>query len=71
MEIDRDHNAALNLEQYFYFFILSQVISLHRVAESSTETLNACEEIVRPVYLQAHLDEAGRQALPKTGHERP
>jgi len=71
LEIDRDYNAALNLEQYFYFFILSQVILLLPVAESSAETLNACEEAVRPVYLQARLAETGRQALTKTGHKRP
>ena len=71
LEIDRDYNAALNLEQYFYFFILSQVILLLPAAESSAETLNACEEAVRPVYLQARLAETGRQALTKAGHKRP
>jgi transposase len=70
LELDRDHNAALNLEQYFYTFILSQAISLSPVAESSAETLKACEETVRPAYLQARLSEAGRQALAKVGHKR-
>jgi putative transposase len=69
--IDRDYNAALNLEQYFYQFVLSQVIPNNPVAESSTETLNACGETVRPAYLQARLSEPGRQALPKIGHKRP
>ncbi|MHA2113606.1 MAG: hypothetical protein ACXAC6_18355 [Candidatus Hodarchaeales archaeon] len=41
------------------------------VAESSAETLNACGETIRPVNLQARLDEAGRQALSKTDHNRP
>ncbi len=36
----------------------------------SAETLNACGETVRPAYLQARLDEPGRQALIKTGHKR-
>ena len=71
LTIDRDYNAALNLAQYFYQFIRSQVIQLSTVASSSDETLNACEETVRPVSMQARHDEAGRQALPKTGHKRP
>lgn len=50
---------------------LWQVNSHGYVAESSAETLNACGELVRPVYQQAHLNEAGRQALSKTGHKRP
>ena len=66
LEFDRDYNAALNLEQYFYSYILWQVISQSHVAESSAETLNACVEMIRPVYPQAHLNEAGRQALLKT-----
>ena len=48
--IDRDYNAALNLEQYFYQFVLSQVISITPVAESSAETLNACGETVGPAF---------------------
>ena len=71
LELDRDYNAALNLEQYFYCFILWQITKLIPVAESSAETLNACEEMVRPVVLQAHLHEAGRQTLTKRGHKRP
>jgi putative transposase len=66
-EFDRDHNAALNLEQYFYIFVLSQVSqnikekSDNPVAESSAET-------VRPVLLQARLNESGRIApLTSTG----
>lgn len=70
-EFDRDHNAALNLQQYFYSFILWQVNSHSYVAESSAETLNACGELVRPAYQQAHLNEAGRQALSTNGHKRP
>ncbi|MFX0151291.1 MAG: hypothetical protein ACFFAJ_10950 [Candidatus Hodarchaeota archaeon] len=38
---------------------LWQVNSHGYVAESSAETLNACGELVRPVYQQAHLNEAG------------
>jgi putative transposase len=71
LELDRDHNAALNLEQYFYLFILSQITQLHPVAESSAETLNACGETVRPAKRQARLSEAGRQALTKIGHKKP
>ncbi|MHA2061941.1 MAG: RNA-guided endonuclease InsQ/TnpB family protein [Candidatus Hodarchaeales archaeon] len=71
LKLDRDHNAAINLEQYFYFFIQWQVISGNSVAESSAETLNACGEVVRPAYQQAHLNEAGRLALSKTGRTRP
>ncbi|MFW9903116.1 MAG: RNA-guided endonuclease InsQ/TnpB family protein [Candidatus Thorarchaeota archaeon] len=71
LTLDRDYNAALNLVHYFHCFILSQVTSHIPVAESSAETLNACEETVSPVSLQTRLDEAGRQALAKTGHTRP
>ena len=71
LKLDRDYNAALNLEQYFYFFILSQVIPVIPVAESSAETLNACEETVSPVDLQARLNEAGRQAPMTIGPKRP
>ncbi|MHA2236825.1 MAG: helix-turn-helix domain-containing protein [Candidatus Hodarchaeales archaeon] len=56
--------ALRNLDQAF------QAISLSPVAESSAETLKACEETVRPAYLQARLSEAGRQALAKVGHKR-
>ncbi|MHA2053034.1 MAG: RNA-guided endonuclease InsQ/TnpB family protein [Candidatus Hodarchaeales archaeon] len=70
-ELDRDHNAALNLEQYFYFFIQWQVISHNSVAESSAETLNACGEVTRPAYQQAHLNEAGRIALSEIGQTKP
>ena len=71
LEFDRDYNAALNLKQYFYSYILWQVISQSHVAESSAETLNACVGMIGPVFQQAHLNEAGRQALPKTGSKRP
>ncbi len=47
-ELDRDINAALNMEQYYgqrpYFQSLAEAI----VAESSAETVNACGETVRP-----------------------
>jgi putative transposase len=73
-EFDRDHNAALNLEQYFYIFVLSQVSQNIKeksdipVAESSAETVNACGETVRPVPLQVRLNESGRIApLTNTG----
>ena len=78
-EFDRDHNAAINLEQYFYIYVISQVTQDTRVisdsdtsnipvAESSAETVNACGETVRPVCLQAHLNESGRTApLTSTG----
>jgi putative transposase len=42
--IDRDLNASINLEQYYYMFIHSK---LHPVAESSAETKNACGEPIR------------------------
>ncbi|MHA2055558.1 MAG: RNA-guided endonuclease InsQ/TnpB family protein [Candidatus Hodarchaeales archaeon] len=71
LDFDRDHNAALNLEQYFYLYILSQVIPANPVAESSAETLNACGETVRPAYGQARPDESGRQALTKIGPKWP
>jgi len=71
LKLDRDYNAALNLKQYFYFFVLPQVIPVIPVAESSAETLNACREMVRPVDIRARLDDAGRQALTKTGHNCP
>ena len=64
-DLDRDHNAAINLEQYFYFFVLVQVRSYKldmSVAESSAETLNACGETVRPAYVQARLNESGKTA---------
>ena len=37
------------------------------VAGSSTETLNACGEAVRPVYQQARVEESGRTAPIPTG----
>ncbi|MFX0065666.1 MAG: RNA-guided endonuclease InsQ/TnpB family protein [Candidatus Hermodarchaeota archaeon] len=43
--LDRDYNAAINLAHYYYMFIHPKFQS---VAESSTETLNACGESVRP-----------------------
>ncbi|MFX1251237.1 MAG: hypothetical protein ACFFCZ_06490 [Promethearchaeota archaeon] len=42
--LGRELHAALNLEQYYYMFIHPK---LHPVAESSTETLNACREPIR------------------------
>jgi len=59
LEIDRDFNASLNLEQYFYMFVYPQ---LDPVAPSSEETLNAGGETVRPAHQQARLDEAGNVA---------
>lgn len=67
--IDRDYNAAINLEQYFYMFILPTLKSEKKskkqyssVAKSSVETLNAGGETVRPVEKQARLEETGKQA---------
>jgi putative transposase len=56
--IDRDQNAALNLANYvtIYHPLLSSV------AESSTETLNACGKAVRPALKQARLVESGSPA---------
>ncbi|MFW9904031.1 MAG: RNA-guided endonuclease InsQ/TnpB family protein [Candidatus Thorarchaeota archaeon] len=55
---DRDYNAAVNLANYYYIH--------HRllfpVAESSAETLNACGEVVSPVFRQARVNESGRTA---------
>ncbi|MFX1283393.1 MAG: RNA-guided endonuclease InsQ/TnpB family protein, partial [Promethearchaeota archaeon] len=46
--LDRDYNAALNIANYYY---IHQHL-LFPVAESSAETLNACGEVVRPVFHQ-------------------
>ncbi|MFQ5979335.1 MAG: hypothetical protein ACE5OZ_14500 [Candidatus Heimdallarchaeota archaeon] len=46
MTLDRDFNAALNMEQYYHCHLY-----LHpdySVAGSLSETLNACGEVVRP-----------------------
>ncbi|MFX1283394.1 MAG: hypothetical protein ACFFB5_07055, partial [Promethearchaeota archaeon] len=56
--LDRDYNAALNIANYYY---IHQHL-LFPVAESSAETLNACGEVVRPVFHQARLNESGRAA---------
>jgi putative transposase len=72
LDMDRDHNVALNLEQYFNIFILTHVISNNPVAKSSVETLNARGEMVSPGYVQARLYESGRKApLTNTGPKRP
>jgi len=44
LELDRDYNAALNLENYYYTYRPL----LKTVAESSAETINAGGEAVRP-----------------------
>jgi len=44
VELDRDYNAALNLENYYYLY---QPV-LGPVAESSAETINASGEGIRP-----------------------
>ncbi|MFX0209930.1 MAG: zinc ribbon domain-containing protein [Candidatus Hodarchaeota archaeon] len=44
LELDRDYNAALNLENYYYIY---QPL-LVTVAESSAETINAGGEAVSP-----------------------
>ena len=54
--LDRDYNAALNVANYYYIY------QLFPVAESSSETLNACGEAVRPVFHQARVAESGRTA---------
>ncbi len=56
--LDRDQNAAFNVANYYaiYQFLLFPV------AESSAETLNACGEVVRPVFHQARVAESGRTA---------
>lgn len=43
LTLDRDYNAALKLEQYYYMFIYPTLLA---IAESSEETLNACGEPV-------------------------
>jgi len=58
--LDRDHNAALNIANYYYTY---QPLLL--VAESSAETLNACGEAVRPAFKPARVVESGRTA-PRT-----
>jgi putative transposase len=47
-ELDRDTNAALNIEQYYHQRLYLQPDYQLLVAESSAETVNACEEGVRP-----------------------
>ncbi|MFX0185912.1 MAG: RNA-guided endonuclease InsQ/TnpB family protein [Candidatus Hodarchaeota archaeon] len=44
--LDRDYNAALNLENYYHKY---KPQLTRNVAESSAETLNACGEVVRPM----------------------
>ncbi len=44
LTLDRDYNAALNLEQYYYMFVYPTLLS---VAESSEEAINACGDSVR------------------------
>ncbi|MFX1534989.1 MAG: RNA-guided endonuclease InsQ/TnpB family protein [Promethearchaeota archaeon] len=44
LTLDRDYNAALNLEQYYYMFVYPTLLS---VAASSEETINACGDPVR------------------------
>ncbi len=46
MTLDRDLNAALNLEQYYHCRL--RLHYDHSVAGSLSETLNACGEVVRP-----------------------
>ncbi len=59
--LDRDQNAAFNIANYYTIY----QNQLFPVAESSAETLNACGEAVRPVLMQARVDESGRTA-PRT-----
>jgi len=46
LELDRDWNAALNLEHYYHIY---EPRLNRNVAESSEETLNAGGEVVRPI----------------------
>jgi putative transposase len=56
--LDRDHNAAFNIANYYSIYRPL----IDSVAESSTETLNACGEVVRPASEQARFNESGRTA---------
>ncbi|MHA2055712.1 MAG: RNA-guided endonuclease InsQ/TnpB family protein, partial [Candidatus Hodarchaeales archaeon] len=60
--LDRDHNAALNIANYY---TINHPLLLS-VAASSAETLNACGEVVSPVLKQVRVYESGRTA-PSTG----
>ena len=60
--LDRDHNAALNIANYYAIYQLL----LLPVAESSAETLNACGEVVSPASERARVYESGSTA-PNTG----
>ncbi|MHA2202340.1 MAG: zinc ribbon domain-containing protein [Candidatus Hodarchaeales archaeon] len=65
--LDRDQNATLNVTNYYYIYHSR----IDPVTESSVETLNACEEVVKPVFQQARVIESGSQALPKTRDKMP
>ncbi|MFX1512111.1 MAG: RNA-guided endonuclease InsQ/TnpB family protein [Promethearchaeota archaeon] len=45
LELDRDYNASLNLENYYYIY--QPILDPQAVAQSSEETLNACGAPVR------------------------
>jgi putative transposase len=59
--LDRDQNAAFNIANYYNIYHFH----LFPVAESSTDTLNACGEAIRPAIVQARFVESGSTA-PKT-----
>ena len=69
LEIDRDYNAAINLEHYFYIYIQPQLNLVNHVTDSSAETQNAGRETLRPIDKQARLDEAGKLAPKSLGHK--
>ncbi len=52
LSINRDLNAALNLEHYYYWYLQKFQSSELNVAVSSPETLNACGEAVGPQQLR-------------------
>jgi putative transposase len=62
--LDRDHNAALNIANYY---TINHPL-LSSVAGSSAETLNACGEVVSPALKQVCVYESGRTAPKTTGN---
>ncbi|MHA2367897.1 MAG: RNA-guided endonuclease InsQ/TnpB family protein [Candidatus Hodarchaeales archaeon] len=66
MTLDRDLNAALNMEQYYHSRLYLQPDS--SVAGSLSETLNACGEVVRP---EGFGHASSKQEISSNYNERP
>jgi putative transposase len=65
--LDRDHNAALNIANYY---TMNHPLLLS-VTASSAETLNACGEVVSPALKQVRVNESGSTAPKTTGNNSP